>query len=569
MAAKNGFRQIRDREKKWREVTLRRQIHRRGERKQRFETDSGISVKPLYTPLDLKEQGFDYLGAVGFPGEFPFTRGVTPNMYRSEIYKIAQFTGFATPEETNKLYRRLLDQGMTSLYMACDLPCQLGYDSDDPRAEGEVGKCGVAINSLVDMKTILDGIDLGKTRVTIVANANAAVILAMLTIVAESQGVDKTKVTGFLQNDILKDFFARGTYIFPIEPSLRLISDITVFCKERFPNFHPFNPISYQIREAGANAVQEAAFTLANASTYVENALKRGIKIDDLGPLFFTIIVNHRDFFEEIAKVRAMRRIWARLMRKKFGAKKNETCALRFHASQGAVGLNLRRSLPEANIVRCTLSGFAGVLSGAQSVGTRTMDEAYGIPSTKASLISLRSLQIIAEETGVTNTIDPLAGSYYVEWLTDEVEKGIYQYLDKIDEMGGMVNAVKQGYVQREVAKSAYDYELDLEEGRKMTVGMNVHGDPEDEYDEHRCYQIDPKLQQKQIRKLREFKRKRDPKKVKKALDRIREIASREENNENNLMCPIVDAVRNHATIGEIFGTLREVFGEYEQVKVI
>lgn len=569
MGATKEFRQIKERENKWRENTLRKQLDRTKERKERFETDSGIPVKPLYTPLDIRGKGFDYLESVGFPGEFPFTRGVTPNMYRSENYKIAQFSGFATPEETNKLYKRLLDQGMTSLYMACDLACQLGYDSDDPCAEGEVGKCGVAINSLVDMETILDGIDLSKTRVTIVANANAAVILAMLAMVAERQGVDKSKVTGFVQNDILKDFFARGTYIFPIEPSLRLISDITVFCKQDLPNFTPFNPISYQIREAGANAVQEAAFTLANASTYVENALKRGIKIDDLGPLFFTIIVNHRDFFEEIAKVRAMRRIWARLMREKFGAKKDETCALRFHATQGAIGLNMRRSLPEANIVRSALAGFAGVLSGGQSVGTRTMDEAFGIPSTKASLISLRSLQIIAEETGVTNTVDPLAGSYYVEWLTHEVENGIYQYLGKIDEMGGMVNALKQGYVQREVAKSAYDYELDLEEGRKVTIGMNLQIDPEDEYEEHLCYQMDSKLQQKQIKKLKAFKKKRDPKKLRLVLDRIKRTALKEESNENNLMYPIIDAVRNYATVGEIFGTLREVFGEYEQVKVI
>ncbi|MCX5914234.1 MAG: methylmalonyl-CoA mutase family protein [Deltaproteobacteria bacterium] len=414
MSVKN-LAELEKREGDWRSQILKKQLESMGERKQKFETDSGIPVKPLYTPLDLAES--DYLKSLGFPGEYPFTRGVDPNMYRSQIYKTAQFTGFATPAETNQLYRRLLAQGMTSLYMACDLPCQLGYDSDDPRAAGEVGKCGVAINSLLDMETILEGIDLNKTRITIVANANAPVILAMLDAVAERQGVDKKKITGFLQNDVMKEFFARNTYIFPIDPSLRLHSDTIVFTKKNLPNFHPFNPISYQIREAGANAVQEAAFTLANAVTYVENAGRRGIPVDELGSLFFTIIVNHRDFFEEIAKIRAMRRIWARLMKEKFKAQKEETCALRFHASQGAVGLNLMRSLPEGNIVRCTLSGFAGVLSGAQSVGTRTMDEAYGIPSAKASLISLRALQIIAEETGVTNTVDPLAGSYFaISW---------------------------------------------------------------------------------------------------------------------------------------------------------
>ena len=555
--------EIREREHQWKAETLRKQRSTMGERKERFETDSGIPVKVLYTPLDVA--GHDYLSALGFPGEYPFTRGVDPNMYRSRIYGTAQFTGFATPAETNQLYRRLLAQGMTSLYMACDLPCQLGYDSDDPRAQGEVGKCGVAINSLMDMETILDGIDLGQTRITIVANANAAVILAMLDVVAERQGVDKTRITGFLQNDVMKEFFARNTYIFPIDASLRLHSDTVVFCKEHLPNFHPFNPISYQIREAGATAAQEAAFTLANAATYVENAAKRGIPADEIGPLFFTIIVNHRDFFEEIAKIRAMRRIWARLMKDKLGAKTEEACALRFHASQGAVGLNLVRSLPEANIVRCTLAGFAGVLSGAQSVGTRTMDEAYGIPSAKASLISLRALQIIAEETGVTNTVDPLAGSYFVEWLTDEVERRINQYLAKIEELGGMVSAIKQGYIQNEIARSAFAYQMDLEEKRKITVGMNLHVDPEQPYEAHASYQLDPALQQEEIRKLREFTRGRNAARLASSLQAIRETAARPEGNENNVMGPIKEAVKSHATIGEIFQALKDVFGEHRE----
>jgi len=342
-----------------------------------------------------------------------------------------------------------------------------------------------------------------------------------------------------------------------------------VYCKQHFPNFNAFNPISYQIREAGANAVQEAAFTIANASVYVENGVKRGIPVDDLGPIFFTIIVNHRDFFEEIAKIRAMRRIWARLIKEKFGAKKEEACALRFHASQGAIGLNLRRALPEANIVRCTLSGFAGVLSGAQSVGTRTMDEAFGIPSEKASLISLRSLQIIAEETGVTNTVDPLAGSYYVEWLTNEVERRVNEYLDKINELGGMVRAIEQGYIQREIARSALDYETDLEEGKKITVGMNMYIDPADEYEEHVYYEPGDDLEMEQIRKLIELKGKRDLKDLKVLLEKIKHVAAKEESNENNLIYPIIDAVKQYATTGEIFGALREVFGEYEQVKII
>jgi len=551
---------IQIRMEKWQEKKLQRQISAMGERKEKFETDSGIPVKVLYTPLDLN--GNDYAASLGFPGEYPFTRGADPNMYRSQMYKTSQFAGFATPAETNQLYRRLLAQGMTSLYMACDLPCQLGYDSDDPKAEGEVGMCGVAINSLADMETILDGIDLEKTRITIVANANAAVILAMLDVVAERRGLDKTKITGFLQNDVMKEYIARNTYIFPIDPSLRLHSDTVVFCKQTLPNFHPFNPISYQIREAGANAVQEAAFTLANAATYVENAAKRGISVDELGPLFFTIIVNHRDFFEEIAKCRAMRRIWARLMKEKFGAKKDETCALRFHASEGAIGLNLMRSLPEANIVRCTLAGFAGVLSGAQSVGTRTMDEAYGIPSSKASLIALRSLQIIAEETGVTHTVDPLAGSYFVESLTDEVEKRINQYLAKIEDLGGMVSAIKKGYVQNEIAQSAFAYEMDLQEKRKITVGMNLHVEPEEEHDEHVNYQFDVARQRRQIQELREFKSRRDMTLVASSLDRVRQTAASPEGNENNIMVPIKEAVKSYATIGEIFGTLKQVFGE-------
>jgi methylmalonyl-CoA mutase, N-terminal domain len=556
-----GDRQIGSRAEQWRAETLRPQLEALGERRERFETDSGIPVKSLYTPLDAAER--DYLDSLGFPGEFPFTRGADPNMYRSRMYGTAQFTGFATPVETNQLYRRLLAQGMSSLYMACDLPCQLGYDSDDPRAAGEVGKCGVAINSIRDMETILAGIDLARTRITIVANANAPVILAMLDVVAERRDADKAKITGFIQNDILKEFFARNTYIFPIDPSLRLHSDTVVFCRQELPGFHPFNPISYQIREAGATAVQEAAFTLADAATYVENAARRGISADELGPLFFTIIVNHRDFFEEVAKIRAMRRTWARLMRDRLGAKRDEACALRFHASQGAVGLNLTRSLPEANIVRCTLAGLAGVLSGAQSVGLRTMDEAYGIPGAKASLIALRTLQIIGEETGVTSTVDPLAGSYLVEWLTDEVERRIREYLAKIEALGGMVSAIKAGYVQGEIAQSAFAYERDLEEHRKITVGMNLHADPVEADDHHACYQLDPALQAEQIRQLGEFKRRRDPARVAAALAAVRETAGRPEGNENNLMVPIKEAVKADATIGEIVRALKDVFGEH------
>lgn len=563
MVCKSESKTLKAKEAAWREGVLKMEVEKRGERRDRFETDSGIPVKALYSPLDVEAKGFNYMKSLGFPGDFPFTRGVTPNMYRSEPYRISQFTGFATQEETNKLYKQLLAQGMTSLYVALDLPTQLGYDSDDPLAEGEVGKCGVPINSLRDMETILEGIDLSKTRITIVANANAAVIIAMLAVVAEKKGVDKTKITGFIQNDILKDFFSRGTYIFDVEPSLRIHSDIMAYCNENIPNFNSFNPISYQIREAGANAVQEAAFTLANASTYIENALRRGIKIDDLGPIFFTIIVNHRDFFEEIAKVRAMRRIWARLMKDKFGAKNKETCALRFHASQGAIGLNLMTSLPETNIVRCTLAGLAGVLSGGQSVGIRTMDEAYGIPSAKASLISLRTLQIIGEETGVINTVDPLAGSYYVEWMTDEVEHRVNEYLIKIDEIGGMVEAIKQGYVQKEIAQSARDYQRDFEEGKKVTVGMNRYIDNIDEYDEHAYYEPDMKTEKKQIEKLREEKRNRDHGAIEMALAKVKEVASKKESNENNIMYPIIDAVKLYATAGEIFGALRECFREY------
>ena len=553
--------EIGKREQQWRQETLQKQLSTTGERKERFETPSGIPVKALYTPLDVASN--DYLSALGFPGEYPFTRGVDPGMYRSRIYGTAQFAGFSTPAESNRLYRRLLAQGMTTVYIACDLPCQMGYDSDDPRAEGEVGKTGVAINSLMDMETILDGIDLGKTRVTIVANSNAAVIMAMLDVVAERQGVDKKRVTGFVQNDILKEFIARNTYVFPIDPSLRLHSDSIVFCKEHLPSFHPFNTISYQIREAGATAVQEAAFTLANAATYVENATKRGIPADELGPLFFTIIVNHSDFFEEVAKIRAMRRIWARLMRDRFGAKREEACALRFHGAQGAVGMNLMRSLPEANIVRGTLAGLASALSGAQDVGIRTMDEAYGIPSAKATLIALRSLQIIAEETGVTNTADPLAGSYFVEWLTDEVESRINQYLAKIDELGGMVNAIKKGYVQGEIAESAFAYQRDVEEKRKIVVGMNQHVDPEDECSGHAFYRQDPDLQREEMRRLAEFKRGRDATRLASSLQAVRDTAARPEGNDNNLMGPIKEAVKSHATVGEIFRALKDVFGEH------
>jgi methylmalonyl-CoA mutase, N-terminal domain len=550
----------------WRDKTLKNQIDSKGEIKDVFETDSGIPIKPLYTPLDLEDTNFNYIESLGFPGQYPFTRGVTPNMYRSDLYNISLFSGFSTPEETNKLYKQLLKQGMKSLYLALDLPSQLGYDSDDVLSEGEVGKCGIPINSLQDMEILLDGIDLSETRITIVTNANAPVIIAMLSVVAEKQGVDKSKIKGFIQNDVLKEYFARGTFIFDIEPSLRMHSDIMAYCNEHMPNFDSFNPISYQIKEAGANAIQEAAFTLANAATYIENALKRGIAVDDLGPIFFTIILNHRDFFEEIAKVRAMRRIWAKMMKEEFKAQKDETCALHFHASQGAMSLNLKMSsLPEINLSRITLSGFAGALAGAQTIGVRTIAEAHGIPNTQTSQISLRTLQVIAEETGITNTVDPLAGSYYVEWLTDEMEKRINEYLDKISGMGGMVKAIKSGFINQEVDHSARDYHRDFEDGKQVTVGVNKYVDPDDDIEEHVQYKPDSDTEINVINKLTGFKRNRDQAAVKKSLQKIKEIAAKPECNENNLIFPIIEAVKLHATTGEIFSSLREVFREYDK----
>lgn len=554
------------RNKQWQAISLRKQLDAEGEIKEKFETDSGIPIKPLYTPLDLEGRNYNYIDSLGFPGQYPFTRGVTPNMYRSNLFNISLFTGFTTPEETNKLYKDLLDQGMKSLYLALDLPSQLGYDSDDVLAEGEVGRCGVPINSLRDMEILLDGIDLSKTRITIVSNANAPVIIAMLSIIAERQGIDKSEITGFIQNDILKEYFARGTFIFDIEPSIRMHSDIMVYCNEHMPNFDSFNPISYQIKEAGANAVQEAAFTIANAITYIENAIKRGIRIDDLGPIFFTIILNHRDFFQEIAKVRAMRRIWARLMKERFNAEKDETCALHFHASQGAMSLNLNMSSsPEINLSRIALSGFAGALAGAQTIGTRTIAEAHGIPNSRASHISLRTLQIIAEETGVVNTVDPLAGSYYVEWLTDEIESRVNEYLDKISSMGGMVKAIKSGFINREVDRSAREYHHEFEEGKQVIVGMNKYVDEVEEIEEHVHYKQGDDAERDIIRNLKKLKSNRDQAAVKDSLEKIKETAIKDESNENNIIYPIIDAVKLYATTGEIFSTLREVYREYDQ----
>lgn len=553
--------------KEWQHKRLRKQLEEKAEIKEKFETDAGIPIKTLYTPLDLEESGFDYLRSLGFPGQYPFTRGVTPNMYRSNLYNISLFSGFATPQETNSLYKRLLGQGMKSLYMALDLPTQLGFDSDDVMSEGEVGKCGIPINSLRDMEIILNGIDLSKTRITIVSNANAPVTIAMLSVIAEKQGIDKSAVTGFIQNDVLKEYFARGTYIFDIEPSLRMHSDIMAYCHDNMPNFNAFNPISYQIKEAGANAVQEAAFTLANAVTYVENALKRNIPIDELGPVFFTIILNHRDFFQEIAKARAMRRIWAKLMKERFKATKDETCALHFHASQGAMSLNLKVSeYPEVNLTRIALSGFAGALAGAQTIGTRTIAEASGIPSAHASHISLRSLQVIAEETGVVNTVDPLAGSYYVEWLTDEVERRVYAYLDKIESIGGMVKAIKSGFINREMDRSAREYQHDFEAGRQVVVGMNKFVDSGEEIEEYVQVQPDDDMEKEIVDSLVAFKRTRDNAAIEKALARIKAVAEQPEGNETNLIYPIIDAVKLYATTGEIFGTLRQVFREYDQI---
>nr|WP_070121622.1 methylmalonyl-CoA mutase family protein [Bacillus marinisedimentorum] len=525
------------------------------ERKERFATSSDIEIDRLYLPEQLDES---YMGKLGFPGEYPFTRGIQPTMYRARYWTMRQYAGFGSAEETNKRFRYLLEQGQTGLSVAFDLPTQIGYDSNDPMARGEVGKVGVAIDSLEDMEALLDGIPLDKVSTSMTINAPAAVLLAMYIAVAEKQGVTADKLSGTIQNDILKEYIARGTYIFPPKPSMRLITDIFSYCAEYVPRWNTISISGYHIREAGATASQELAFTIANGMAYVEAALDAGLEVDKFAPRLAFFFNAHNQFFEEIAKFRAARRIWAKIMKEKYGAKNPKSWQLRFHTQTG--GSTLTAQQPDNNIVRVAMQALSAVLGGTQSLHTNSRDEALALPTEESARIALRTQQIIANESGAADTVDPLGGSYYVEALTDEMEEEVQKYLDRIEDLGGAVAAVEQGYMQREIHHAAYEAQRAIEKNEEIVVGVNKY--KLDDEPRPELLRVDPALGDRQIKKLERLKEKRNAGTAEERLAALREGAR----SDSNLMELIVDCVRDYCTIGEICGVLREEFGEYSGI---
>ena len=545
--------EIRKRLEAWEKETVPQSLARMPERKEEFLTNSYIPIKRIYTPLDVKDS--DYLQDLGFPGEYPFTRGVYPTMYRARLWTMRQYAGFGTAEQTNKRFKYLLEHGQTGLSVAFDFPTQLGYDCDHPMAKGEVGKAGVSVSTLRDMEIIFDGIPLDKVTTSMTINAPATILLAMYIAVAEKQGVPQEKLGGTVQNDILKEYAARGMYIFPPKPSMKLVTDIFEYCSKHVPRWNTISISGYHIREAGATAVQEVAFTLANAIAYVQAAIDRGLDLDKFASRLSFFFASHNNFFEEIAKFRAARRLWAKIMRERFGAKNPAAWRLRFHTQTS--GCTLTAQQPLNNIVRVTLQALAAVLGGTQSLHTNSFDEALALPSELAVRVALRTQQIIAYESGVADVIDPLGGSYYVEWLTDKIEEEAMRYIEKIDSMGGAVEAIEKGYIQREIVESAYRYQREIETKQRIIVGVNEFVTEERVPIE--ILKIDPKIEETLIERLRMIKKQRDNVKVREVLEDLRKAAERDE----NLMPVILKAVKAYATVGEICNVLREVYGEY------
>ena len=553
---------IRAREK-WETEKLKKFLEKRPERGS-FRLDFGKEIDRLYTPEHLYD--WDYLEKLGFPGDYPYTRGVYPTMYRGKLWTMRQYAGFATAEETNKRYKYLLERGQTGLSVAFDLPTQIGYDSDDPMALGEVGKVGVAIDTIEDMRILFNGIPLDKISTSMTINSTAAILLSMYQIVGEEQGVDSTLLRGTIQNDILKEYIARGTYIFPPQPSMRLVADAIIYCAEHIPKWNPISISGYHIREAGSTSVQEIAFTIGDGIEYVKWVTRRGVDVDKFAPRLSFFFAAHNNFFEEIAKLRAARRLWARIMRERFGAKNPRSWMLRFHTQTG--GSTLTAQQPLNNIIRVTIQALAAVLGGTQSLHTNSYDEALALPTEKSVEIALRTQQIIAYESGVADTIDPLGGSYYVEWLTDRIEEESLKYLDKIDALGGMTRAIESGYIQKEIADSAYEIQMKIESGERAVVGVNKFVD-ESEKLNIELMKVDEAAAQTQIKRLRHIRKMRDARKVEESLDALKRVAEKEESNENNMVPYIYRCVKNYATLGEIVAALKEIFGEYRAPTVI
>lgn len=545
---------------KWESGILKNTLSKNPERKPNFSTSSWIPVERVHLPVPFSEN--EYMEKLGFPGEFPFTRGVQPTMYRGRFWTMRQYAGFGTAEESNKRYKYLLNHGQTGLSVAFDLPTQIGYDSDDPMSIGEVGKVGVAIDSLKDMEILFDGIPLDKVSTSMTINAPAAVLLAFYIAVAEKQGVAKNTIRGTIQNDILKEYIARGTFIFPPGPSLRLITNIFEYCSSQIPKWNSISISGYHIREAGSTAVQEVAFTLADGIEYINAALGAGLNIDEFAGGLSFFFNAHNDLLEEVAKFRAARRIWAKIMKDKFGAKKPKSMMLRFHTQTG--GSTLTAQQPDNNVVRVTIQTLAAVLGGTQSLHTNSRDEALGLPTEEAVQVALRTQQIVAHESGVTNSIDPLAGSYFVESLTDKIEKEVWLYLDKIEQLGGMVKAIEAGYIQKEIQNAAYKYQQEIEKKERIIVGVNEFKVADESFPE--ILKVDPAIRRLQSDKLNKLKSERNNTIVKKILSDLHDTAK---NPNDNLMPVILDAVKAYATLGEICGVLREGFGEYRETIVL
>ncbi|NHJ14503.1 MAG: methylmalonyl-CoA mutase [Candidatus Thorarchaeota archaeon] len=546
-------------EKRWSEFTVDETLSKFPERADEFKTISGLPVKRLYSPLDVSD--LDYERDLAFPGEFPFTRGVQPTMYRGRFWTMRQYSGFATARETNERFRFLLEQGQTGLSIAFDLPTQIGYDSDDPLACGEVGKVGVAIDTLADMEVLFDSIPLDKVSTSMTINAPASVLLAMYIAVAEKQGVPMVKLRGTIQNDILKEFVARGTYIFPPQPSMRLITDIFSFCGEHLPLFNTISISGYHIREAGSTAVQEVAFTIANGIAYVEAAIKAGLDVDSFAPRLSFFFGSHSDFFEEIAKFRAARRLWAKLMKERFGAEEERSLMMRFHTQ--TAGCTLTAQQPDNNVVRVTLQALQAVLGGTQSLHTNSRDEALSLPTRESVQIALRTQQIIAHESGVGDTIDPLAGSYFVESLTNEIEARALKYIEEIDGLGGSAVAIEKGYIQREIHESAYQFQRDVDRKGRIVVGVNEFAVEEEQAFDY--LRVDPKAEEDQVARLNRIRDERNNRAVEQSLELLETTAK----GSGNLMPAILAAVKIYATLGEICGVLRGVFGEYKAPDIL
>ncbi|MEW6266264.1 MAG: methylmalonyl-CoA mutase family protein [Thermodesulfobacteriota bacterium] len=565
MSEETAWRKIEQAEEEWKKNHL---SELASDSAKSFVTDFGAEIKPVYSPADLRAKDFDFTRDLGFPGEFPYTRGNTATMYRDQVWRIAQYAGFATAQESNVLFKNLIRQGQGELSLAFDLPTQLGYDPDHPLARGEVGKVGISLASLKDWETIFEGIPMDKVYVYSVSNAQAIITIAMHLILAERQGADLRKLRGGMQNDVLKEYIARGNYIFPLEAGMRLAADTLIYCAEHVPEYWCINVGGYHISEAGGNTVTEAAFTLAIALAYLDAVARRGVNPEKVASkISFLMVPNHNRFFEEIGKFRACRRLWARLLRDRYGIK--DPGALIFRLYTHNAGSVMTRQQPETNITRSAIAAVIGALAGAQNICLRTMDECLGIPSEESQIIGIRSQQVVAYETGLTKTVDPLGGSYYIEWLTCEYEERVRRELDKIDQLGGMAQAVQTGYAQKIIMRDAYELQKKIDRGEIAKVGLNVFQMEEQKgAGPRRYYKSDPQVEEMRLREIRELKGRRDNQAVARALADLKKAAERKPGPDNNLMDPVMAAVRVYATMGEMCGALRDVFGEYREPKL-